>query len=164
MARVKVTNTFRRKIFTYIFIVIAAVAIGFLVYFVLQESLSSDAYDLGEMKDFGDFEDIILKDYKSYSDLMDEYGLTKKLTKNDFDKHAYLASFQDYDKCSEYKYKKIESVEVKKAIYVTYLVYNKCGMCKPHLVLYLVELPKDIDTDVIVYDYNYYSEKQCGNI
>lgn len=164
MARVKVRNSFRTKIFTILFIIIASVAIGFLVYFVLREGLSSDAYDLGKSSDVSGYEDVVLRNYKDYSKLMDKYDLRKKLTKEDFEKHDYLASFQDYDKCSEYKYKAIQNVEVKKAINVTFLVYNKCGMCQSHIVLYLIELPKDVETEVVVYKYDYYSEKDCGSI
>lgn len=164
MARVKASNPIRTRIFLILFIIIVVCAIAFLSYMVLKESMSSDAYDLGKASDVKGVQDEILTDYNSYKKLMDKYDLTPKLTKDDFKNHSYLASYQDYDKCSEYKYKSVKDVEIKKAINVTFLVYNKCGMCQRHMLLYLIELPKDVDAEVVDYKYEFYSEKDCGNI
>ena len=47
---------------------------------------------------------------------------------------------------------------------ITFEVYNKCGWCKKHIVLYLIEISKSNENSKINYNYEFANEIDCGNI
>ena len=93
-------------------------------------------------------------------------GIKKDLTANNFVTNYYLASFQDYDKCSEERYKLVNNVTLNdNELNINFKVYNKCGWCKKHSVLYLIELPKfNGDNPKINYTYDFENDIDCGNV
>ena len=104
--------------------------------------------------------------HKKQDDIINDLGIKKDLTANNFVTNYYLASFQDYDKCSEERYKLVNKVTLNdNELNINFKVYNKCGWCKKHSVLYLIELPKfNGDNPKINYTYDFENDIDCGNV
>lgn len=148
-------------------LIIFAACIGavFLASYVVKIARNSNSltYDLGSQ--LTSYKDTILKSYKEYEKLADSYGIKKDLASNNFSTHYYLASFQDYDSCAESKYKFVKDVEESNGeLNITFEVYNKCGWCKKHIVLYLIEIDKSKENPTINYNYEFANEIDCGNV
>jgi len=162
MRRIGARNPIAVRVFTILFIFIFAVG---LIYYSVKIILNGSAlaYDLGEKLSL-DYEDKILKTYDDYLALIEKYGVKRDLSANNFSQNSYLASFQEYDACSESAYKTVKNVSVDNQISINFLVHNKCGWCKSHVLLYLVELDKIMEDLPINYSYEYEKELNCGTI
>lgn len=137
-----------------------------LIFYVLKLILNSNSltYDLGE--NFNNYSDVILKEYDDYEKFVKDYGIKKDLALTNFSTKYYVASFQDYDSCAEKQKKYVHSVNKEGNILnISYDVYNSCGMCKKHTILYLIEIDKYTGNDpVINYSYNYVNNLSCGKV
>ena len=142
---------------------IGAIILASYVVKIARES-NSLTYDLGESSN--SYSDIFLTSFSEYESLANDLGIKKDLTANNFVTNYYLASFQDYDKCSEERYKLVNKVNLDdNELNINFKVYNKCGWCKKHSVLYLIELPKfNGDNPKINYTYDFEKEIDCGNV
>ncbi len=142
---------------------IGAVLLASYVVKIARES-NSLTYDLGD--DSYGYSDTFLTSYSEYESLANDLGIKKDLTANNFVTNYYLASFQDYDKCSEERYKLVTDVDLDDDLLnINFKVYNKCGWCKRRQILYLIELPKySGDNPEINYIYDYENKIDCGNI
>ena len=155
-------NSFVIKLILIFLSCIAAVILATYVVKLARNS-NSLTYDLGSK--VTDYEDTFLKNFSDYENLVKKYNIKKDLTNSNFTNSYYLASFQDYDSCSESKYKLVSSVKLEDTLNITYEVFNKCGWCKKHIILYLIEINKYEGEDpVINYSYNYQNEINCGDI
>ena len=81
---------------------IGAIILASYVVKIARES-NSLTYDLGESSN--SYSDIFLTSFSEYESLANDLGIKKDLTANNFVTNYYLASFQDYDKCSELLFK-----------------------------------------------------------
>lgn len=86
---------------------IGAIILASYVVKIARES-NSLTYDLGESSN--SYSDIFLTSFSEYESLANDLGIKKDLTANNFVTNYYLASFQDYDKCSEERYKLVNKV------------------------------------------------------
>ena len=134
-----------------------------LSYYVLYTSYNNLTYDLGEKSSLNGYGDLIITNYSSYLTIMEAYNLNTTLNEKDFLSNYYVASFQEYDNCSESKYKKVEDISYSDTIKITFRIYNKCGWCAKHIVLHLIKIDK-VDTSRIEYDYIYNKSLNCGEI
>ena len=166
MARVKAKNPLVVKICAIILIIAFVISIIILCVNALLKREIITAYDLGEKSkiDFY-YEDKLLTSYEEYRLLLKEYNLAPSLEEKDFNDNYYLASFQEYDSCSEKKPKRAISVENGQTIKVTFKIYNKCGFCAKHIMLHLVKMDKIELDKQIEYEYVFASKnKNCGLI
>ena len=161
MSRIGPRNPILIRLFTIIF----ALAVCFIVvFYAIKILLNSNSlnYKLGNITQY---HDEILINFSDYKKFVENYGITQELVKMDFENNSYLASFQDYDKCSERKVKSVEEVNVKDAISITFKTYNKCGWCKAEKVVYLIKIDKLESKDIdINYSYTYDKELNCGTV
>ena len=162
--KVRVNNPIIVKIVIIFIVAIVTTGIILLSYHVLKNGTSSNIYNLGERDSSEKYEDAVLKTYEDYKKLMGKYHLDTSLKEKDFDNNSYVASFQEYDSCSESKYKKVVKVAYDEGIIISFDVYNKCGLCKTKIVLYIIKIEKNPINDNINYIYNYRNKKECGNI
>lgn len=166
MSRVRAKNPLVVKIFIIVFVCIVSLI---LAYYVMKIIISSNSlsYDLGETVTTLDYKDVVLTNYSEYEKLMKKYGVQKDLAANNFSTNYYLASFQDYDTCSETKMKTVKSATVGDDIKIVYEIHNKCGWCKKHIALFLIKIdkyPYSESKKVITYDYEYENELDCGTV
>ena len=166
MARVKAKNPLIVKICSIILLIMFIVAIIVLCANSLFKREIITTYDLGEQNKIEYYEDRILTSYEEYRVLLSEYNLAPSLEDEDFDNNYYLASFQEYDSCSEKKPKSVKSIDTTgEKIKVTFKIYNKCGFCTKHLMLHLIKMEKVDVEKPIEYDYIFASKnKNCGII
>ena len=162
--RIKVSNPLMVKILLIVIIAVVVIAVLGLSIFVLTNSASANIYDLGTKKDSLDYKDVVLTSYSDYSKLINEYKVEKKLQEKDFEKHNYVASFQEYDPCAETSYRKVKKVDYDQGIVITFDVYNDCGSCKSKMLLYLIKVDKNIKSQIINYIYNNRNQNECGII
>lgn len=150
-----------------IIVLIAVLTIGIL-FFAAKNILESNAlnYDIGEKEYNHKYPDTVLTSYEEYTSFIKDYDIAIDLKQTDFSNNYYVAVFQEYDSCSEAKRKQVENAEASNAsINIDFKIYNKCGWCKSHMILYLVKIDKIDDIDVpINYNYSYSKELDCGNI
>lgn len=160
----KIRNPFIKKILIIIIsVVLFSVALFFAIK-IITRSYDNLTYDLGEKSD-KKYEDIILTSYYDYLEFADNLGIKKHLKENDFTSNYYLASFQDYDSCSESKPKGINNIiRDNNDLNITFDVYNKCGFCKKHIMLHLIKIDNNQKDSNINYDYNYITVKECGEV
>ena len=161
MRRVKHSNPILNKILVIIGAAIFAAAI--VTYAVYTYSINNDfIYDLGEKTEI---KDTFLTSYEEYTSFINENGFASDLNENDFKNNYYLASIQEYDKCSEKKYKTVSNVRVEdERLKITLNVHNKCGFCKKKYVLYLVKLDKISLPINVQYEYLFENDLICGSI
>ena len=166
MAKVKAKNPIIVKIMIIIIVMIVIIAILLLSYIVLNDSnKNKNIYDLGEKSNLTNYEDEIITNYSDYLSLLEKYNLQKKLIGSDFSKNNYIVSYQEYDSCSESKYKTVKDVKIKEDnIVVTFLVHNTCGWCKKHITLHLIKVGKNVTDKPIEYKYEYAKKNNCGTI
>ena len=159
----KIKNPFFNRIKWLFIIIIIIVSILGLSYYVLYNSYNNLTYDLGKKSDLNSYGDIIITNYSSYLKIMEIYNLNATLNEKDFNNNYYIASFQEYDSCSETKFKKVEDITYSDSIKITYRIFNKCGWCAKHIVLHLIKINK-VETTKIEYDYIYNKSLNCGEI
>lgn len=149
-----------------VIIFVSCIAAVILATYVVKLARNSNSltYNLG--KDVSDYEDMYIKSYEEYLALVKKYNIKKDLTSTNFSSHYFIASFQDYDSCSEKKYKLVKSVKKENGEYnVNFEVYNKCGWCKKNIVLYLIEVDRfSSDDPKINYNYTFVNDLNCGNV
>ena len=153
------------RILITIICVIFAIGIAIFAYIKISKA-STLSYDIGE-RDFNKtYKDIIIKDYDEYQELIEKYDLADDLKSTDFADNYYLASFQEYDSCSETKRKKVGEVAINgNTIDIEFKKYNRCGWCKSHMIIYLIKIDKLEDVQNVKINYTYTDDKQikCGN-
>lgn len=111
------------------------------------------------------YSDEVLDNYADYISFADKYDIENDLIEKDFENYSYIASFQEYDKCSERKAKKPETINISDSINITYRVYNKCGWCHAKIMLHLIKIDKINNPELpIKYDYIYDKTLDCGNV
>ena len=155
-------NTIAKRIMIFILCIIFAGAVIFIAFWALKNS-NSLYY---EMDNIDVYSDTILYDYDDYKDFVKYYQIQDDLIKEDFKDNSYIASFQEYDKCSENKVKKVEDIKISKNnINIKYKVFNKCGWCRSKMLVYLIKTDKLSEKNYeITYDYNYQKKLNCGII
>lgn len=162
--RLKVQNSFTKKIITIIsFIAIGTVLVIFAMN-IINDSMSNLAYDLGEKSSLTGYKDLILKNFDEYLELVKKYDIEQNLTVENFQDNNYIASFQEYDECSESKFKEVLDIKYEDSIKVTFKIYNKCGWCKTHVALHLIKIDSILKETDITYDYVYAKELNCGTV
>ena len=100
-----------------ILIIIGVIAsiIGIIVLIIVKLGNSNALnYDLGEKDSNKIYNDIIIKSYKEYEEVVKDYDIDSDLGPQDFEDNYYLVSFQEFDSCSEVKRKQVGNVEVNK--------------------------------------------------
>lgn len=157
----------RNPIVVRLMVIITVVVIMVVItIFAIKNILNSNAlnYDIGEKEYNHRYPDTVLTSYKEYMDFIKDYKIAVDLKQTDFTNNYYVAVFQEYDSCSEAKRKQVVSADASNAsINIKFKIYNKCGWCKSHMILYLVKIDKIDDVDVpINYSYTYNKELNCG--
>ena len=162
MGKTRYKNIILRKILTIIFVVLLVIGLAVFVYEVYKSD-NVLAYDLGENQKRED--DRFITSFEEYKNLINEFDVPMQLNENDFNNNYYIASFQDYDKCSEEGYKTIDKVNyTKDTIDITIRVHNKCGWCKNHIALHLIKIDKISLPKKVNYEYVYDKVLECGTI
>lgn len=150
-------------------VIIACIVFGIIVIFFAATKLlnaNSLNYDIGERDMKKTYNDIIVKTYNEYQDVVKTYDITTDLKVEDFNNSYYLVSFQEFDKCSEVKKKQVNKVAIDgNTIEVEFERYNKCGWCKSHMILYLIKIDKIENVQSAKINYKYIDDKtvDCGN-
>ena len=155
----------RNPILKRLFIIFLIIMImGAAAYFAFKVLLTNNTlyYYLDENVSLNDK---ILTNFKEYQTYIKDFNINQDLNNNDFENNYYLATIQDFDKCSEYKVKGIDNVSViNNNITVHFIIYNKCGWCKSSKVLYLIKIDK-VDPNInINFDYAYNKTLECGKV
>ena len=154
-------NPILRRLLVIFFIIIF---VGVIVFLAIKTLINNNKlYYI--LDDDPKMNDVILTNFNDYSNLVKKLKINLDLNKNDFSDNYYLATFQDFDKCSESKVKGIENIIVdKNNLTVYFKIYNKCGWCRSSKVLYLIKIDK-VDPNINVnFDYNYDKTLECGQI
>lgn len=165
MTRLGPKNPIVKRIIVIVLCILFAVGI---VFFAATKLLNTNAlnYDIGERDMDKIYNDIIVKNYTEYLDVVKNYNIATDLKNEDFDDNYYLISFQEYDKCSETKHKKVNKVNSSDGVIeVEFERYNKCGWCKSHIILYLIKIDKIDNPQNVKINYKYIDDKvaKCGN-
>lgn len=159
----KIRNPLIKRI---LILVISLVIFGSILYIAIKEitkSYDNLTYDLGVTNDT--YSDEIITSYDKYQEFIKLYDLKSDLKEEHFKDSYYLATFQDYDKCSESKVKDIKSIkEENNTLTITFNVYSKCGFCKVHKMLHLIKIGIVTTSDNLKYEYDYDETKECGQV
>lgn len=141
--------------------------IGIIVFAVIKIKESNSLnYDIGERDLNKTYNDIIIKNYDEYKEVVNKYKIVNDLKPEDFTNNYYLVSFQEYDSCSERKRKQVGKTSVDdNTIEIEFKRYNKCGWCKSHIILYLIKIDKIKNVEGVKINYAYTDDKtvNCGN-
>lgn len=140
--------------------------IGVLVFAFFAIRNSNDLYyDIGQRNLSTIYHDAILQNYDDYVKFIKDYDIAIDLKTTDFASNDYIASFQEYDSCSESKQKVVTGVKISDKIDVDIKIYNKCGWCKSHMLLYLIKIDKvDNPNMEIKYHYTYNKDDLDCNV
>ena len=114
--RLKVQNSLTKKIIITIASVMITGILIFIGYRIINKNMANLAYDLGEKSKLNKYKDQILTSYEEYISFMDDLKLDKTLSKENFNQNYYLASFQEYDPCSEKKFKEVIDIQAASVI------------------------------------------------
>lgn len=159
----KIRNPLIKRILILILSLAIFAGILYLALRELNRSYDNLTYDLGVTNEI--YDDQVLTSFEEYKNLMEKYNLKVYLKEEHFKNNYYLASFQDYDKCSEGKEKDIKSIkEENNTLTITFNVHTNCGFCKTHKMLHLISIGMITKTDDIKYEYDYDETKDCGAI
>lgn len=163
MGRVKYKNKILSKIITFIVVILILLILGLFVYYEFYNQTHQTVFDLGDRSSV-DYEDTLLTNYKDYIELKNNYSINSNLNKDDFLENNYLAYFDEYNPCSEKKYKKVDNIKYDTNVEITFRTYNKCGFCHSNIVLYLIKLDKKSVMENITYNYIFDKKIDCGNV
>ena len=165
MSRVRVKNTLKVKVFVIIGVVIFTIAILALAVSVLIKDKNNNVFDLGNVSNSVEYTDKIVNSSEEFYKLTKSYNVEYSVPEEDFYSHSYLFLFQDYNPCGEKTPKTVEGVDVSDSVTVTFKTHSKCGWCQRHMVLYIVEIEKVLETKNIEYRYIFPNKQlNCGTI
>lgn len=165
MNKVRVKNSLVSKVIVIIVIVIFVIFLFVLSISVLIKDKNNNVFDLGESNSSFGYSDKVINDYNEMINILKEYNVDYIVKESDFEGSSYVLLFQDYNPCSESKYKTIEEVTINKNINVTLRVHSKCGWCKKHMVLYIIKVDKVPNDTSIEYKYIFPNKQvNCGNV
>ena len=165
MSRVRVHNSLTSKILAIIFTIILIAVVIFVSVIVFNKDKNNNIFDLGNIDKNIEYRDRIINSYTDFVELLRSYNVTFEASESDFQTSSYLVLFQDYNPCSESKPKTIENVDVGDNITITYKIYNSCGWCERHMVLYILKVSKVEDTKNIEYNYVFSNNQlDCGTV